>query len=65
MSAHRNNFTFTPNFNFATDSFFTNDVFSLKNPELGAPFPPAPGNFLLLDGTQFLLLNDGTDLLLL
>lgn len=39
-------------------------VFVNKNDNEGAPFPPTPGNFELLDGTPFLLL-DGTNFLLL
>ena len=54
-----NNFPFDANFNFGTDS-----VFVRKNDTEGSPFPPAPGDFLLLDGTDFLLL-DGTNLTLL
>jgi hypothetical protein len=39
-------------------------IFVQQNQTQGAPFPPAPGDFLLLDGTDFLLL-DNTNLLLL
>jgi hypothetical protein len=58
----RNNdsaFFFGPNYNLATDS-----VFSTKNRHQGAPFPPTSGDFDLLDGTNFKLL-DSTDFLLL
>lgn len=55
----RNDFEFYPNFDFGTQS-----LFSSQNQVGGTPFPPAPGNFLLLDSTFFLLL-DLTNLLLL
>lgn len=59
MQSRSHSFTFDPTFNFATDS-----VYVVRSETMGTPFPPSPGDFLLLDGTDFLLL-DGTNLLLL
>ncbi len=53
------NFPFSPNFNFST-----NGLFVVVNNDESAPFPPGEGDFILLDGTNFNLL-DGTDLTLL
>jgi hypothetical protein len=59
------NFPFGMNFDFGDKNVFQGFIFSNNNAEnMVAPFPPTPGNFLLLDGTDFLLL-DGTDFLLL
>lgn len=52
-------FPFNPNF----DAFGVG-IFSQRNQEEGAPFPPVSGNFLLLDNTHMLLL-DNSDFLLL
>jgi hypothetical protein len=52
-------FFFDVNYGCANDS-----VFTLVDTESTAPFPPIMGYFLLLDNTNFLLL-DGTDLTLL
>lgn len=59
MQTRKNNFYFGGDFNFATDNLFILETQGISS------FPPAEGNFLLLDGTQFLLLDDGTNLLLL
>ena len=59
MQSRINNFYFSMPFNFGTDS-----VFQLQFQNMGKPFPPVPGDFLLLDGTDFLLL-DTTNFLLL
>lgn len=59
MHNRNHNFPFGMHFNFATDNLLV-----IQNSDQGLPFPPAPGNFELLDGTPFLLL-DGTNLLLL
>ena len=59
MQSRNPEFIFSSNFNFGTDSIFT-----IKNDEHGSPFPPSLGNFQLLDGTPFLLL-DNTNFLLL
>ena len=59
MQSRIHNFSFATNYNFGVDN-----VFVLQSVEEGAPFPPAEGNFLLLQGSDFLLLNGG-DLLLL
>jgi hypothetical protein len=59
MQSHTRDFPFDPNFDLAT-----RNLFIVQRPDEGTPFPPAPGNFLLLDGTDFLLL-DGTNFLLL
>lgn len=58
-----------PDYNdiFTQDSAFDlgqGSLFVQMDETQGNPFPPAPGNFELLDGTFFLLL-DGTNLLLL
>lgn len=59
MPFHTHEFLFDPNFNFAVDS-----VFVQHNVEMGTPFPPSVGFFLLLDGTNFLLLDsENLDLL--
>jgi hypothetical protein len=50
---------FGPNYNFATQG-----VFSQQDSSQSAPFPPAEGYFLELDGTPFVLL-DSTNLDLL
>ena len=52
-------FEFDTNFGLGNDS-----VFTLVDLEMGAPFPPIIGYFLLLDNTNFLLL-DGQNLTLL
>lgn len=59
MQSRPSAFIFDTTFNFGTDSLLV-----VKPESMGAPFPPTPGNFLLLDGTDFLLL-DNTNLLLL
>ncbi len=59
MQSHTHNFAFYANYNFGTDS-----VFVEKSENEGAPFPPAPGNFLELAGPPLLLLNGGNFLLL-
>ena len=59
MQSRDQSFTFSPTFNFATDSVFVN-----KSNEYSPTPPPVTGNFELLDGSDFLLL-DGTNLLLL
>ena len=58
MQTRKNNFYFGGDFSFATDNLFI-----IKSEGLSS-FPPVEGNFELLDGTPFLLL-DGTNLLLL
>lgn len=58
MQTRQNNFYFGGTFNFATDNLFI-----IKQEGLSL-FPPVEGNFELLNGTPFLLL-DGTNLLLL
>jgi len=45
-------FYFDVNYSLGSDS-----VFTLVDREEIAPFPPPEGYFLLLDGTDFLLLN--------
>ena len=52
-------FFFDVNFDFGGDG-----VFTLKDLEIGVPPPPIEGYFLLLDNTNFLLL-DGENLTLL
>jgi hypothetical protein len=52
-------FNFDVNYGFGSDS-----VFTLIDKEELAPFPPIEGYFLLLDNTNFLLL-DGENLTLL
>lgn len=59
MQSRLHNWFFGPDFNFGTDN-----VFVVKNSSESAPFPPTPGNFELLNGTDFLLL-DGSNFLLL
>jgi hypothetical protein len=59
MQSRINNFYFSMPFNFGHDS-----VFQLQFENMKQPFPPAPGDFLLLDNSNFLLL-DGTNFLLL
>ena len=59
MQSHTHNFLFYPNFNFAVEN-----VFIVQNSDFREAPPPPPGNFRLLDGTDFLLL-DGTNFLLL
>lgn len=58
-SPSNHNWPFEPNYNFGVDSVFTDRIFSTGN-TIPPPPPPAPGYFLLLDGTNVLLL-DGTD----
>ena len=58
MQSRNHSFTFDPSFNFATDSLFV-----VKSDGVSV-FPPVVGNFELLNGTPFLLL-DGSNLLLL
>ena len=50
---------FSPNFDFGTENLLV-----AQYQDEGGPFPPTPGDFDLLEGTNFLLL-DGTNLLLL
>jgi hypothetical protein len=57
MSSFKDNFKFTANYNFGTDSVFVRNV-----PEIGAPFPPAPGSMVFNTDTH-MLLNDGTEML--
>lgn len=59
MPALEHDFMFDPNFAIATES-----VFTLVDHEQTPPFPPILGFFLLLDGSNFLLLN-GQNLTLL
>jgi hypothetical protein len=59
MSTEFNPFLFDVNFGFGADSIFTTG-----EQEGNPPMPPIEGYFLLLDGTNFLLL-DGEDLTLL
>lgn len=59
MQSRNREYPFSPNFNLATDNLLV-----VRHFDEGAPFPPTPGNFELLDGTPFLLL-DGTNFLLL
>lgn len=58
MQSRHSTFTFDTMFNFATDSLLSVQSDNVSN------FPPVTGNFELLNGTPFLLL-DGTNLLLL
>jgi hypothetical protein len=58
MQSRNGGFTFDPINNIASDS-----VFSIRSDEL-ATFPPANGNFELLNNTPFMLLNGGNFLLL-
>ena len=58
MQARNHGFTFDPAANIATES-----VFSIVSDDISS-FPPVAGNFELLNGTPFLLL-DGSNLLLL
>ena len=58
MNPRKNNFYFGIDFDFATDSIFT-----IKEGGVDT-FPPVEGNFELLNGTPFLLL-DGSNFLLL
>jgi pantothenate kinase len=60
MLSHGVDFTFSPNYDFGS----SDDIFVPTFSKMSMPFPPAPGNFQLLDGTDFLLL-DGTNFLLL
>ncbi len=52
MRSNDKDFHFGVNFNVSTDS-----VFKQRNVEQGAPYPPVSGDFDLLDGTDFLLLD--------
>jgi hypothetical protein len=52
MQSHTHNFAQGLDFNFGT-----NNLFVVQNETQGTPFPPAPGYFLLLNGTIFGLLN--------
>ncbi len=58
MRQSDNDFPFGPNFNFGVDTLFT-----AKNTEQTAPFPPVSGVMLLQDNTH-MLLQDNTDMLL-
>jgi hypothetical protein len=60
MQSRIHNFAFDVNFNFATENLLTAD-----NTFPSSGVTPVTGNFLLLDGTFFLLLDDSTNLLLL
>lgn len=60
MPAHNHDFMFDTNFGFGEESVFT--LVDQVGDE--TPTPPIEGYFLLLDGTNFLLL-DGEDLTLL
>ena len=64
MSNTKNNFVFSPNFNFGTTNMVNENVFTHIEGDEGAPFPPVSGNMNLLDNTPMLLL-DGTDMLLI
>jgi hypothetical protein len=57
MQSH--SFPFSPNFDFGTANLMV-----VQSPDQSSPFPPIAGNFELLNGTPFLLL-DGTNFLLL
>ena len=59
MPFHIHEFLFDANFNIGNES-----VFVQINPDMGPPFPKDEGFFLLLDNTNFLLL-DGENLALL
>lgn len=59
MQSHISSFMFSSNFNFGT-----HNLFIYQNPDEGSPFPPSAGNFRVLEGTDFLLLNGGNFLLL-
>lgn len=59
MQSRTHNFIFDANFNLATENLLVQ-----KYPSEGTPFPPVEGYFLLLDNTNFLLLN-GQNLTLL
>lgn len=59
MPSPTHNFYFDTNYNFNDEG-----VFTLVQPSESAPFPPSEGYFLLLDNTNFLLL-DGENLALL
>ena len=52
MSTSGRPFAFDLNFNFSSQS-----VFSQLSPDEAAPFPPAPGFFLQLDNTPILQLD--------
>ena len=52
MPSLTHEFFFDVSFGFGTESVFT----SIDDDE-GTPFPPSEGYFLLLDGTNFLLLD--------
>lgn len=58
MQTRKSNFYFAGDFNFSADNLFI-----IKSEGISS-FPPVVGNFELLNGTPFLLL-DGTNLLLL
>lgn len=59
MPSPNHQFYFDANYNFDKEG-----VFTLVQSSEGAPFPPSEGYFLLLDGTNFLLLS-GENLALL
>ena len=59
MSILEHPFVFDVNYSFGEES-----VFTLVDETAGSPLPPIEGYFLLLDGTNFLLLN-GQNLTLL
>lgn len=59
MLSRTNEYPFDANFDLATRNLLV-----VQHPDEGGTFPPAPGNFMLLDGTFFLLL-DNTNFLLL
>lgn len=58
MQSRNHNFNFDPQANIAMDSVFTITSYDDN------PVPPVEGNFELLNGTPFLLLN-GTNWLLM
>lgn len=58
MQTRKNNFYFGGDFNCSTDNLFITKTEGISS------FPPVEGNFELLDGTPFLLL-DSTNFLLL
>jgi len=59
MQSHLSSFTFSPNFNFGNQNLF------IQQFDFGeGMFPPTPGDFRLLNGTDFLLLTGGNFLLL-
>jgi hypothetical protein len=60
MSSPEHGFMFDVNYSFATEGVFTTYVQQGDNPA-----PPTGDVFLLLDNTSFLLLDDGSNFLLL